>query len=550
MKLRIFTTAIMLCAATTFAQHIPQHVLKPLDPPPAGFEPSVPLTRHPFLTQMTRVNAAASSTNKMAGKGTGVKETRIIGRTYRFVNAQKVFTVFDSSIYTYSGNRGGKNASTNKYDSSIQLAYDEQTASYKNKNIYYATYDANDRITSRTGMKWDANSAKHINDYTYAYTYDGQGNLVNELQKKWDKNTQAWVNYRHYFYGYDANNNKNLSYYQQWNVNTQVWENTYYKYEMVYNNKNLLQKSTSFSWDANTKAWANSSEDTYTYNSDDLVLQVAGITWDDKALAWVNSYKYYYEYTNKLPTKYTLEMWDGNSNQWMNYDKYTYSYSNNLLSEEIIENWDVNKTSWVNTQKTTYTYSPSQKRTVELGKLWEISSQNWVNNTKITYSYDGNDSMLTEMRQSADANDKSKWINDALYSWSYYSNSDLRTDARQSWKNNAWGYFGANDLQYTYYYEEFENTTGINRFNTLSADIALYPNPASQVVNIKLSLKQQSPVTITMLNMSGQRVLDVQLHATTELNYQLNVSILPAGMYQCVISTNHGHKMEIISIVK
>ena len=77
-------------------------------------------------------------------------------------------------------------------------------------------------------------------------------------------------------------------------------------------------------------------------------------------------------------------------------------------------------------------------------------------------------------------------------------------------------------------------------------NLAIYPNPGDDQIQISFSLPQPSLVTVNIFNQNGvmlQSVVSNQ-HAQGMFTYQTSVSSLPEGTYLCQLKAND------ISIVK
>lgn len=62
--------------------------------------------------------------------------------------------------------------------------------------------------------------------------------------------------------------------------------------------------------------------------------------------------------------------------------------------------------------------------------------------------------------------------------------------------------------------------------------IEVFPNPASNLLNIKLDVKANTAVTFQIINIAGSMVMEVnETVATGNYTKQLDISSLPAGMY-------------------
>lgn len=81
---------------------------------------------------------------------------------------------------------------------------------------------------------------------------------------------------------------------------------------------------------------------------------------------------------------------------------------------------------------------------------------------------------------------------------------------------NAWNYVGL--------YASYNCTLGVDEFDT--EDIELYPNPTSSIINIKVPVSLNQPLTIFDLN--GKLVKQIE---SNQLNFQVDLSSLDKGVY-------------------
>jgi len=63
----------------------------------------------------------------------------------------------------------------------------------------------------------------------------------------------------------------------------------------------------------------------------------------------------------------------------------------------------------------------------------------------------------------------------------------------------------------------------------------VYPNPATEKVNINLTNETSEKVSVIVINNLGQVVKSVELSGM-EINYSLNTADLPKGMYHITTS--------------
>ncbi len=96
-------------------------------------------------------------------------------------------------------------------------------------------------------------------------------------------------------------------------------------------------------------------------------------------------------------------------------------------------------------------------------------------------------------------------------------------------------------LQKTYY----SVPTGVQNVNS-EAGISVYPNPATNIVNVTVSSSVQGQVLIEVLNMMGQLVSSIQ---ATDNKAAIDVAGLPAGSY-LVTCFNNGIKIATTRFIK
>ena len=86
---------------------------------------------------------------------------------------------------------------------------------------------------------------------------------------------------------------------------------------------------------------------------------------------------------------------------------------------------------------------------------------------------------------------------------------------------------------------EYNSTLSVDDISLDENTVKLYPNPATDVVNIK---SNQIIKNVAVFNVNGQKVLDIANQS------QINISNLPTGMYFLNINTNQSN--QTIKILK
>ena len=84
------------------------------------------------------------------------------------------------------------------------------------------------------------------------------------------------------------------------------------------------------------------------------------------------------------------------------------------------------------------------------------------------------------------------------------------------------------------------STTGIED-NSLLSKITLFPNPADDIINVKIAGNITTKLTIDLINLPGQEL--IQLYETGNRQFSANISELPAGVYFLKIKTGSGNSI-------
>jgi hypothetical protein len=96
-----------------------------------------------------------------------------------------------------------------------------------------------------------------------------------------------------------------------------------------------------------------------------------------------------------------------------------------------------------------------------------------------------------------------------------------------------------------------ESTTGVNEMAIQAEDVMVYPNPASQYVNVQYSLLSSSEVTINVMDVLGNVVQQTQVSAPSDLvqNQTLRLENLESGLYFVTINAGESQIVKKIQVV-
>jgi transforming growth factor-beta-induced protein len=95
-------------------------------------------------------------------------------------------------------------------------------------------------------------------------------------------------------------------------------------------------------------------------------------------------------------------------------------------------------------------------------------------------------------------------------------------------------------------------STGIRDIVTETVDVSIYPNPASDFINVKYELESASEIRLEMYDMTGQqvRIQDEGFSYEGTYNVEVPVNDLKSGMYLLIINTGNIQVANKVRVVK
>jgi hypothetical protein len=86
----------------------------------------------------------------------------------------------------------------------------------------------------------------------------------------------------------------------------------------------------------------------------------------------------------------------------------------------------------------------------------------------------------------------------------------------------------------------FDPTIGINEESASIATL-VYPNPANEVLNVKMEINNATTGVIAIYNAAGSKVKETSFNASNGVSVeQVSINDLSAGLYTVKITTNDG----------
>ena len=83
-------------------------------------------------------------------------------------------------------------------------------------------------------------------------------------------------------------------------------------------------------------------------------------------------------------------------------------------------------------------------------------------------------------------------------------------------------------------------------------DLQVWPNPASNQLRLNLDLIQSGRFSIQLVNLAGQQLQTIaaQELQTGQHNFEMDLTMVPAGMYFLQVTSSAGTSSEKVMVVK
>ncbi|MEY3239180.1 MAG: hypothetical protein RIR11_618, partial [Bacteroidota bacterium] len=323
----------------------------------------------------------------------------------------------------------------------------------------------------------------------YIYTYDSNGNLTQELSKIWNPNTNALDNYFRIITTYTSGNLVASYTYQSFASN-------------IWNTVGVVQ----YSYTPTGKL----SEGYFNYTSPNL---------------YDNRYKYTYDQNDRL-IENIIEQNNANGG-WDLIWRYTYTYLDGDDKKDMqrVERWENSGSYSSNRDIFTYFENPTTT---------EILKEAYVNNTDSLWRLENR---VTEVLNS---DELPHIILEELYRFDldsfvfqfqteYFYNIDKSTSYIRFHSNSFQGPYESR--RRIFYYSNTSNTESAS----LSAKIETFPNPITNLVQIKMDELVGQNVNIAIFDAQGRLV---KQQRTTAGFAQISMLNQPSGMYNLRIESN------------
>jgi hypothetical protein len=378
--------------------------------------------------------------------------------------------------------------------------YDMGSYQMNGKNEY--TYVMSNRVATDTYSYFDGSSL--VLSSRSVYSYDPS--LLVVKYEWWDDMASTWNNSWVDSTYYDANGKIIRQAGYAYDDILEVWD---FQWGQVvtntYSAANELLTSTYYTLSA-AGVGAPDYRETWTWTGGNGPSAGLFQEWDIISSTWQDEMRAtgvtWFDFDQFMVTAATLEFWTGTA--WENGAQLEAAYYSNGVNEYTIEKeWD--GTAFVNVYKSEQTIDVNGQLTTYFAYNWNDSSNEW----QISYGVQNTNTYA--------ANDALTQVDVADY--------DVATSTYNPY--------------YRYVYGDHINVASLNEYEQLNA--VLYPNPASDRLNVKLEGKATS---FEVLNLAGQTLIS---GLASEM-MTIDVAHLSVGLY--ILKISNADQMNTVKFMK
>lgn len=438
------------------------------------------------------------------------------------------------TLYTFNSGRTAITSQTNYQRDTLHNLW-----LGTNKDVY--TFDANGNKTVHTNYIWNAASSNWIGNLENTYFYNASGVDTSEVDYSWNKTSAAWANSYKYSYSLNGNGKETSSVTFMWD--TTKWEaiNKDTLYLDSKGNDTLdLQYALTITTINNktTYQWYNSGKTQYSYDSNGDITNYTN--YSSVFNQWTGELKnqYYFNasYVDTLQYNYS---WNASSNQWNLTEKIeSILGSTNFPSIQNYFSWNQSTSKWIPSERNIYTldanniisilatYMVNQSNQwipVEKGYCDKLIPKVTITSFMITFNTNGGSSIADTTVSSGTMINMPKtpvYAGHTFVGW--YKDAAFTTE---------WN-FGTNEvISNTTLYAKWTTNNSVNEANNSS--ISFYPNPASDILNIRLA--NNSSGYLKIYNITGEIIKSALLNKQNE---QILLNGIVAGVYIIQIKTD------------
>ncbi|HNW51898.1 MAG TPA: T9SS type A sorting domain-containing protein [Prolixibacteraceae bacterium] len=482
---------------------------------------------------------------------------------------EKKWIIDQQEVYSFD-NSGNKlleilnqwNTSAGKWDGvyKYEMNYDPEGNETLNSSYHWdlakenwagdskSTYEYNSDKdqTLKCNFEWDTLTNDWIGNSKAEITYFAPREQLTRTISRWDNTNKQWSPDSKTELSYNEDTLITVALGSEFDLSSQQWVNSW-KEEMTYDSLGYEKSLKSYAWD---KEWIIQQSNEYTYDSKGNQTLYINSHWDYEKQELVYNTKVVSEFDeNGITTFNANYTWDSDSSGWICTSKSVASYNTNTGIIEYISYEKNESDSLIATGKyetkldslnrmtmiamyladSTGAFSPFMKQ--DIG--YDIYGNVNFNTLYATDETTGEFTLLYQVDVVYDANGEELSMiaqkRDETTGVTHpYTKRELiwENPLKEIFLNYIWDSELNKlvvNLKNTYYYSDDNSQETTARF--AKNGISMYPNPASDILNV--DLKDASPAQIEIYNLHGTKVVSQNLSTTK----QISVNQLNKGMY-------------------
>jgi hypothetical protein len=306
-----------------------------------------------------------------------------------------------------------------------------------------------------------------------------------------------------------------------------------------YDSKCKISKRESKSWNTVQKKWIDSLQAVYNYDAQGRLTSI--LTQNLRGSTWKDSLRTNYAYTGSATqeTSQTFQILRGTT--WTNDTQKEFTYTTSKKVATITEK-EWNGTAWVNVRRESNTYNAQNRLTTLIKENWTGTA--WANSSRELFSFD-TQSRLKEFKTETWNSATTKWDSAAIVIVKATPNSlsstinlkliDLPIDVE--FIGTPTGFLdrinakilGQTLARIRFTYNAACQVTATEDLVQIKDAFSISPNPAADLITIKLDEVEGNSFSARIINSSGQLLHSKTLEGTD--NHQIDISQLTNGLY-------------------
>lgn len=421
-----------------------------------------------------------------------------------------------------------------KSASAIVLQLDSIT-SPENYRIEY-TYDGEGNVVSETQYAYNPETSMYELGTKIEFSYNDNMYLIGRLQQQWNPLADGWDNQTLDEFEFDAEGNELLSQSSSWTTEWVALE----RREQTFDSEGRLNERVEFAPIANFGSeLVPDMKSTYSYGGDGLLSETLVEEWEESDMGaeiWNPRFQRFHSYENGLQVSELTNAWSEADAEWQSALIRSFTYEGGLETLMIAEQWNPVDEVWAEVSKIERAYTASGTESVTAYYIMEEDGWRPVFTNELVFGAGDNAEQVNVYVW--DQNSQELYLNSsAQYSFDldyeidqlaiphWYQNTPRIKNKPEGLSLTAFLPNGLEVFQITeeFHYSAFAPLTTLNTENT---KLLLYPNPASDFVNISTGNKPLAS-RLELFDLHGRKVMD----QITGADEQISIAGIPSGMY-------------------